>query len=201
MAGLRITSRNKRDSYRLQQYASAFATGVIPSSPTLSTTDKHADISVTEGNKRGTKVGSSQWCAGRGDSSRTVGSGHFYFEATILGDNQVILGLGKAAASISGGSYVGIDVNGYSVYCNTGQKINNNVFSAFTSSLAVNDVAGFLLNANGDFIVYKNGTLLGTAFTGLTGTFFPMISLFTLNTSSARFDTRQYALPTDAVDW
>jgi hypothetical protein len=97
-----------------------------------------------------------------------VSSGKWYWEVTPLTGDHMI-GIGK-----DGGRYDWQTTNGYSYFGNNGQKYTNSAGSAYGSTYANNDVIGVALDMDaGTLVFYKNGTSQGTAFSGLTGTWFP----------------------------
>jgi hypothetical protein len=97
-----------------------------------------------------------------------VSSGKWYWEVTPLTGDHMI-GIGK-----DGGRYDWQTTNGYSYFGNNGQKYTNSAGSAYGSTYANNDVIGVALDMDaGTLVFYKNNTSQGTAFSGLTGTWFP----------------------------
>jgi hypothetical protein len=98
-----------------------------------------------------------------------VSSGKWYWEVTPLTGDHMI-GIGK-----DGGRYDWQTTNGYSYFGNNGQKYTNSAGSAYGATYANNDVIGVGLDMDaGTLTFYKNGTSQGTAFSGLTGTWFPI---------------------------
>jgi hypothetical protein len=84
-------------------------------------------------------------------------------------------GIGTSATTLS--SYPGSTSDSYGVQASNGNKYNNAAATAYTSAIAANDVIGMAFDAtNGTLTYYKNGTSLGTAFTGIpSNTYFPML--------------------------
>jgi len=98
-----------------------------------------------------------------------VSSGKWYWEVTPLTGDHMI-GIGK-----DGGRFDWQTTNGYSYFGNNGQKYTNSAGSAYGATYANNDVIGVGLDMDaGTLTFYKNGTSQGTAFSGLTGTWFPI---------------------------
>jgi len=98
-----------------------------------------------------------------------VSSGKWYWEVTPLTGDHMI-GIGK-----DGGRYDWQTTNGYSYFGNNGQKYTNSAGSAYGATYTNNDVIGVALDMDaGTLTFYKNGTSQGTAFSGLTGTWFPI---------------------------
>ena len=97
-----------------------------------------------------------------------VSSGKHYWEFTTSSSNNMALGVvettGTGNLSDSGSYYY--YANGGALYGNSSGKAS----SWSGSTLAVGDVLGVALDMdNGTLQYYKNGSLIGTAWTGLTG--------------------------------
>ena len=85
----------------------------------------------------------------------------------------------------------------YGYYVRDGRKIVNGTISTFATSSTVNDVIGFALDLNaGELEVYKNGTSLGVAATGLTGRYIPCVtSSVTGQTATVNFGQQPFKYP------
>jgi hypothetical protein len=110
-------------------------------------------------------------------SQTTIGvsSGKWYWETTVVSVGATPVPL---IGVVNGG---GLDsytsANGYYYYGNSGQKLNNSTGAAYGASYTTNDVIGVALDMDaGTLTFYKNNVSQGTAYTGLTGTFFPAYS-------------------------
>jgi hypothetical protein len=67
------------------------------------------------------------------------------------------------------------DMTGSYVYTATGQKGASNTYSSYGASYTNGDVIGIAFDSGaGSITFYKNGTSQGTAYTGITGTFYAM---------------------------
>lgn len=97
-------------------------------------------------------------------------SGHYYCEMVCSGSDNLV-GLGNASAGLS--NFPGADANGYGYYNGTGNKYNGSGGVAYGSVWVAGDVIGIEYD-NGSLKFYRNGDAQPVAFTGLTGTFFPM---------------------------
>jgi hypothetical protein len=106
-----------------------------------------------------------------------VASGKWYWEATCTTVSSVasdLIGIGTSAAPVS--NYFHISPSGYGYAQSTGDKWNNNSSSSYGASWTTGDVIGVALDLDaGTLVFYKNGTSQGTAFSSLSGTFFPMM--------------------------
>jgi hypothetical protein len=101
----------------------------------------------------------------------TIGmsSGKWYCEVTALGSDCMV---GVYSQPMASGSYVGQNSFGYGYY-QTGSKYNNANVTAYGASYTTNDVIGIALDMDaGTLVFYKNNVSQGTAFSGLSGTFF-----------------------------
>jgi len=117
--------------------------------------------------------------ADNGQVAGTIGmnTGKWYYEHTITavgGENSV--GIGSSLISNNSG-FVGFGATQYG-YNNNGNKYNNASSTAYGATFTTGDVIGVAYDAGaGSLTFYKNGTSQGVAFTGLTGTMFPLASV------------------------
>jgi hypothetical protein len=159
---------------------------------TLNPSDKHADISLSAGtsapfplNMVATK--------GNGEASRsvraTLGRAHTdngYFEVYVAqGQTSTFMLIGLATSSLALTTFCGADANSWGYYQDTGQKFTNNVGAAMGATWKTNaDVVQVVLNNGkiwfGKNNVYSGNPAAGTgeAYSGLTGTLFPTLSLY-----------------------
>lgn len=90
--------------------------------------------------------------------------------------DRCIIGIGEDTATLN--QYVGQSAFAYG-YRDNAKKVNNATDATYGASLAANDVVGIAYDGNAKTLTfYKNGTSQGTAFTGFSGAFRPMVSLF-----------------------
>jgi hypothetical protein len=100
-----------------------------------------------------------------------VSSGKWYWEvtATSAGNNIGIISLSDTRSLL----FVGGSSNSWA-YFHTGIKYGNSVGTSYGASYTTNDVIGVALDLTaGTITFYKNNTSQGTAFSSLSGTFFP----------------------------
>jgi SPRY domain len=163
--------------------------------------DKDADVSLSGGNLVASVTAANG--SVRGTVGRDVG-GHWYFEVTVGGAVNYLVGIGTAAASLA--IYPGGDANGRAYYSVPGEKYVNNTGSAYGATYTTGDVIGVEINA-GAVTFWKNGVSQGSAFTGLSGTYYPMwgpgtngagTRTGTLNVGTSAFHS---GLPSGAVAW
>jgi hypothetical protein len=107
-------------------------------------------------------------------SAATIGisSGKWYWEvtATSAGNAIGIISLSDTRTM----SYVGSTATSYSYYSVTGLKYNNATATSYGATYTNGDVIGVAFDLSaGTIAFYKNGTSQGTAFSSLSGTFFP----------------------------
>jgi hypothetical protein len=83
------------------------------------------------------------------------------------------------------------------MYYVTGQKYNGPTGSAYGATWTTNDVIGIALDLDaGTLVFYKNGVSQGTAFTGLSGTWYPWVRVDTSGSVCvANFGQRPFAYP------
>lgn len=141
--------------------------------PTLNPSDKDAAVTLSNGNL--SAASSAAYRAVRGTTGKAAGK--WYWECVCAAGNDYVVGIGKATASLAG--LVGNDANSYGFALGDGRKWNAGAGAAYTSAFAANTVVGFALDmAAGTLTIYNasTGVSQGVMFTGLTGTFFPMVS-------------------------
>lgn len=155
---------------------------------TLNPADKASDIVLSSGNMVATKTFAdtlSSVRATRGISHTDSG----YFEIVVLGSPAdspyMLVGLARSSLGLTG--FVGSDANSWGYYQETGQKYTSNTGAAYgTSWIPASTVIGVAFK-NGKLWFAKNNTWqnsgnpaagTGEAFSGLTGTLFPTLSLY-----------------------
>jgi hypothetical protein len=120
-------------------------------------------------------------------------TGKKYWEVTA-GANGNLLSIGIAKNTASNGGLLGADANGWA-WLHGGYTYNNNVavsFNGFTA-YTTGDVVSVAFDATtGSLVFYKNGVLVGTAFTGLSGTFYPAIGGDGSGTATTNFGASSF---------
>ena len=110
-------------------------------------------------------------------------SGKWYWEITIntgnVTDGYVFIGIGTSSATIS--SYLCSNAYGWG-YDLGARKCTNATFGAYGAEAGTGSIISVLLDLDaGTLIFWKNGSTQGTAYTGLSGSFAPMVSLYAAN--------------------
>jgi hypothetical protein len=128
-----------------------------------------------------------------------VSSGKWYWETTItaVGGTYSIIGITSGASTASA---LGTASYQYAYISSTGNKFNNGSSVAYGSTYTTGDVIGVALDMDaGTLVFYKNNTSQGTAYTGLSGTFFPAFNARNASSNDANFGQRPftYTPPTD----
>lgn len=137
---------------------------------TWNASDKDADITLSGGNLIAS-ISASPSGSVRGNVGRDA-AGDRYFEIEIGGaDPQSMPGIGSSSATLS--QFPGIDSNGMGYFGGDGQKYTAGTGSAYGATYGAGAIVGVQLKA-GEVIFWKDGVSQGVAFTGLSGTFFPM---------------------------
>lgn len=136
---------------------------------------KNYAISLTNGNLDGASNTST-----RASIYGTVGvsSGKWYWEVTqnsVTGVNALAIGIANGNGTITDGA--GATSNEWVYYGQSGQKVTNNILTAYGASFTTGDTIGVAFDADsGTLVFYKNNASQGTAFTSLTsGPYFPAI--------------------------
>jgi len=111
-----------------------------------------------------------------------VSSGKWYWEVTPTdvgaGPNLIVGIQDVSTTALTAGA--DIVLNGYGYNASTGFKNNNTTQSAYGAAYAANDVIGIALDLDaGTIVFYKNNTSQGTAFTGIIGTYCPVLVMNT----------------------
>jgi len=129
-----------------------------------------------------------------------MSSGKWYWE--LVAQTNAMAGV---AATPNGSQYPGQAADSYAFDLTNGTKYNNGSSSAFgVGSVSAGDTVGVAFDAdNGDLKFYDNsGTLIGTAYTGLTsGPYFPVFRNGNTANISINFgqQTFSHSLPTSHV--
>lgn len=115
-------------------------------------------------------------------------SGKWYWEVTadsVVATNEFAIGIATSASSLTD-PYT----TGYYTYCADGRKM----YSGFQKVLgwgaafSQGDVIGVLLDLdNGTLAFTKNGVSQGTAYTGLSGTFYPFLMMYGTRQGTVNF--------------
>jgi hypothetical protein len=154
---------------------------------TWNPSDKNAGLVLSNGDLTVTVNGANDRAlrATIGQSSRK-----WYWEITVGTPNNAkdYIGIGTSNASIADGFYLGEDVYGYSYGIDGGTKHHNNSSDAYGDEYLADEIVSIALDMDDGKIwfarqgVWQNsgdpaaGT--GEAFSGLSGTFFPMVSMY-----------------------
>jgi len=135
-----------------------------------------------------------------------------YFEATIgvteaATNIKMTVGLGNTTAPLT--NYVGFDANswGYNTdSTGTSYKVHSATPAAYGASFVTGDVIGVYYQptvAGGTLTFYKNGVSQGVAYTGVSGTLYPMFSTSNYQGASVDFNFGErrwaYTPPTTTV--
>ena len=150
---------------------------------TLNPLSKSSQTNIVLANGNLDASNSSSSGQGRVHGTIAMSSGKWYFEAKVTGSSSTHeIGIIKTDEALTYG--IGFFAGGYS-YIQPGTKFNNNSTPSYGASYTTGDVIGVAFDAdNGTLIFYKNGVSQGTAFTGLSGTFYPAVSTYS---SAANF--------------
>tara|TARA_E500000178_G_scaffold356303_1_gene433226 strand:- start:8964 stop:11411 length:2448 start_codon:yes stop_codon:yes gene_type:complete len=125
----------------------------------------------------------SGWTNGAGTFS--VSSGKWYYETKVDNFNNstiyTMIGLAKIGLGNvvnDAGYYSGQTATSYGLLTN-GSIYNNNTATAYASALSNNDIVGVALDLDaGTLTYYINNVSQGTAFSGLSGEFFPVSGVY-----------------------
>lgn len=193
------------------------ATFIPPTPPLLHTLGAFPDVTMDPNNK---------------DSSITLADGHLVMNGTVIAYrsaratksiahtakgsfevlcnlgafplDEMVIGVGTSSAVLN--NFVGSNSSGWGVYQKNGQKFTNGSGSAFGSSWTAGDVITCEFD-NGSLWFKKNNVYMNSgspAFTGITGTIYPIVTMGQNNTrAGARFalDYMTYTPTTGIPAW
>tara|TARA_Y100000004_G_C8953820_1_gene429828 strand:- start:639 stop:3977 length:3339 start_codon:yes stop_codon:yes gene_type:complete len=133
-----------------------------------------------------------------------VSSGKWYWEIYITSDGALI-GIEESSYDPHSGNRTGLHTGGYAWRLDDGYKYGSNgsISTLYDSSVNAGDLIGVALDLDaGTLTYYKNGSSLGTAFTGISGSFVPSVgdgSNTRIGSGSCNFGQRPFAQtpPTD----
>lgn len=181
----------------------------------LDSAKKNPALSLSNFNLTATYVGSlGQWNTVLATIGHNAATANHYFEYVLNSGTNAILGIDvytPGNGDLNNAAYIGSTATGWSISIN-GQKGTAGAFSAYGSSWVAGDVIGVLLK-NGKLYFRKNGVWqnsadpmaeTGWAFSGITGTAYPGLSLFNNGTSATmRFAaaTLTGSLPAGTAAW
>jgi len=145
---------------------------------TMNPLDKHANVTVSDGNLVMSTGAQANAISGR--ATTFVTSGKWYWEAHVAmagTDNTAMIGVGNRAANLA--SYPGVDANAWSYFAYDGTKYNAAVGSAYGGTYANGTIIGTALDMDAGKVWFsKNGVWqasgdpaagTGAAFSGLVG--------------------------------
>lgn len=172
---------------------------------TWNPSDKHADVTLTGWNLIATSL-QTTWRNAR--ATIWVSSWKWYWEYKVTGGaTETMSAIGTSSATLwwSGSTFPWSDAVSYGYYWNTGLKYNNSSGVAYGASYTTNAVIGVALDMNAwTLIFYKNNVSQWTAYTWLSGTFFPIIGLWANGqqvTANFWATTMTYTAPAGYNQW
>lgn len=153
----------------------------------LNPSDKHADITLSSGNLVATKSANDALRSVRATLSRAH-TDNGYFEVYVSeGTASTFMTVGLSTTSLLVANFCGADTNSWAYYQDTGGKYTNNAVTAYGTTWKTNgDIIGVAL-MNGKLWFAKNNVWqnsgnpaagTGEAFSGITGTLYPTLSLY-----------------------
>ena len=164
--------------------------------------DKSSLLTLSNGNLTATHDSSDSWASLRSVVGKS--SGKWYWEYTMtssLANEYAVVGVANSSQALN--NHAGSSTNSWGYYQETGQKFYNDSGSSYGNSFTTGDKIGVALNMDtGKIWFSKNGTWqnsgdpaagTGEAFSGLSGTLYPMVSMIqhstviTANFGSSKF--------------
>jgi hypothetical protein len=118
-----------------------------------------------------------------------VSSGKWYWETFVVNQTS-ILSMGITNVYNVNGITTGI----VTYHAADGTKYLGSENSAYGSSFTTNDIIGFALDMDaGTLTCYKNNTSQGVIATGLSGTYYPYVTMYSTNSISSTFGQRPFS--------
>ena len=157
-----------------------------------------ADFTLSNGNLNYSKT-STTWKSVR--ATVGVNSGKWYYEYQFGSDSRHYIGISQSSMNIA--TYPGATSTSYSIYLYDGYKSNNGVDSSYASAFTSTDILGVAFDLDAATVTfYKNGTSLGTAFTGIaSGYYFPTFGTYLSGeTGTVNFGQRPFAYQTPGTN-
>ena len=140
----------------------------------LSPTDHHASYDIAD--NVATLNAAGFWRSARAEIGFSTGK--WYWEATpvTLALNYAMLGVGTSTDNLA--THCGVYPTEYAYYSFTGRSYTSNIATVYGATYNDGDIIGIALDMDaGTISFYKNGVSQGVAYTGLSGTLYPMCSL------------------------
>jgi hypothetical protein len=166
----------------------------------LNAVNKNSNTTLSAGN-----LDIKSTTTGWSDATGTIGvsSGKWYWEVTVVSG---VGGAEEARCGILKDGFALPSIGGYNagsyVYSNNGNKYNNSTGVAYGATFTNGDIIGVALDLDaGTLAFYKNNTSQGTAYSGLSGVYFPEIAQSSNPLQTANFGQRPftYTPPTGFV--
>lgn len=184
---MRLTKGIARYTNNFSVPTAAFPTTGNAPYATWNPSDKNSNVILGGGNLVASSSGYTDWHSVRATSGKSTGKWYWEETVTTVGGN-IMTGFGKSTASIANTDYVGKDANGWGYYNSTGNKYNTGSSAAYGATYTTGDVIGKCLDLdNGTISFYKNNVFQGIAYTGISGTIYPMSSIWQSSVLTANF--------------
>lgn len=147
--------------------------------------DKSSHITLSSGNLIATRDNSAGAYYGVRATRGILAADNGYFEVYCTSNIGPFTQLGVASASASLTASVGAPIDGWSYYADTGEKITNSTVSAYGAPYSAGSVVIGVAFKNGKLWFAKDNVWqnsgdpaagTGEAFSGITGTLYPMLT-------------------------
>ena len=102
----------------------------------------------------------------------SVNSGKWYWEVTLNGSGDCMIGIIPVANANYASQYAGVLASEYTYYSTNGRKYTGGTSAAYGATFTSGDIIGAALDLDiGTIVFYKNGVSQGTAFSSISGTY------------------------------
>lgn len=161
------------------------AGGWTPTYATWNSADKSAQITLSNSDLTAANSSSGLYEGVRATFGKS--SGKWYWEVEVESGIDHTIGIANSTASMNDVE-LGSDANGWG-WRQDGEKYNNgDQFAYGGSGYNAGDVIGIALDMNGGTLTfYLNGVSQGQAYSGLTGTLYPAVTMISISQVTANF--------------
>lgn len=144
--------------------------------------------SFYNGNNSISPPGAADYYSTRATQGKSAGK--WYWEVKADNVNYLMAGIAKATATLGVSAFIGSDINGVGFYSIGGIYRSGGATTPTGFSIGYNagNVIGMALDMDaGTLQIYVNGVLRGTAVSGLTGAWFPAVTVYESAACTANF--------------
>jgi hypothetical protein len=151
----------------------------VAATGTWNPSDKNVGVTLSGGNLIATRnaTGAPNNACVRATVAKSSGKWYWEITLTSLGTVGMTVGVMTSASALN--NFIGSDSTGWAWQVKAATKYHSGSGVAYGSTCTTGDIIGVALDLDGGTLsYYKNGTLVGTAFTGVSGALFPAQAVY-----------------------